>query len=98
MPDADDSEDANSSEGIQIRFEIVGPIKSSTLEQQHPDPEWEALSDVLYWSYCCRLQARRLQRSFIAQFPIGGRLFAFQRKLSLTTSFDEHSFVVAAGN
>lgn len=98
MAKVTESEDGSSSPGFRLQLQIVGPIKSSTLELDHPDPEWQGLSDLLYWSYCCRLQAVRLQRSFIAQFPVGERLYTFQRKLFMATSFDEHSFFVAAGN
>ncbi len=98
MTKSTEKEDCDSYPSLVLQFQIVGPIKSSTLELDHPDPEWQGLSDLLYWSYCCRLQAVRLQRSFIAQFPVGGRLYTSQRKLFMATSFDEHSFFVAAGN
>lgn len=83
---------------LRLTFRIVGPIRSSTLERDHPDPEWQALSDLLYWSWCCRLQASRLRHSFLAQFPLGKRPYVRQRYLFATTSFDEHAFTVAAGN
>lgn len=96
------AESVDSPEGetqpLRLTFRIVGPIRSSTLERDHPDPEWQALSDLLYWSWCCRLQAGRLRHSFLAQFPSGTRRYVEQRYLFATTSFDEHAFTVAAGN
>lgn len=91
-------EDDGTSQVIKIEARIVGPLRRSTLETDHPDPEWQSLGDVLYWSFCCRLQANRLAQSFMSEFPLGKRLYAFQRKRFATTSFDEHALVLAAGN
>jgi hypothetical protein len=40
---------------------ITGPIRRSTLETDHLDPEWQSLTDVLSWAFCCRLQIARLR-------------------------------------
>jgi len=83
---------------FEFKFKIVGPLKRSTLEAGHPDPEWEALTDVVHWSFCSRLQAERLGKSFLAEVPWWSGLFAFQRKRFSTTSYDEHCLMVATGN
>lgn len=83
---------------MRIEGRIVGPLRRSTLETDHPDPEWQSLGDVLYWSASCRLQATRLAQSFRSEFPIGTRLYVFQRKRFVSTSFDEHALTIAAGN
>src|ERR1044071_4215746 len=84
-------------EPMVVEFEIVGPLKRSTLETGHPDPEWEALTDILNWSWCSRLQADRLKCSFLQEAP-WGRPYVHQRKRFATTSYDEHCFMVATGN
>jgi hypothetical protein len=91
-------EDDGASQVIRLEARIVGPLRRSTLETDHPDPEWQSLGDVLYWSFCCRLEATRLAQSFMSEFPLGKRLYVFQRKRFATTSFDEHALVIAAGN
>jgi hypothetical protein len=32
--------------GFRLECRIVGPIKRSTLEEKHPDREWEAATDL----------------------------------------------------
>jgi hypothetical protein len=93
-----DNEEVRDSQTIRLEGRIVGPIRRSTLGTDHPDPEWQSVGDVLYWSFCCRLQATRLAQSFMSEFPFGKRLYTFQRKRFATTSFDEHNLVIAAGN
>lgn len=93
-----DNGDDGTPQVIRLEARIVGPLRRSTLETDHPDPEWQSLGDVHYWSFCCRLQAVRLAQSFMSEFPLGKRPYTFQRKRFATTSFDEHAFVIAAGN
>jgi hypothetical protein len=83
---------------IRIEGSVVGPLKRSTLDLGHPDPEWQALGDLLYWAWCFRLQASRLSNSVKSEFPIGVRPYVQQRKLFATTSYDEHIFLVTAGH
>lgn len=84
--------------GLTVTFKNVGPLKRSTLERDHPDPEWERLSDAEWWSFCTRLQAKRLIDSLRAEFPVGQRPYWKARKLFAATSFDLHSFLVAGRN
>jgi hypothetical protein len=83
-------------EGFRVEFKIVGPIKRSTLGEKHPDYEWEATNDVRYWSFCTRMQAERLERSFVAEFPWSGagRAVVMERRFS-TTSYDEHCLAIS---
>jgi hypothetical protein len=82
-----------------IRLELVGPLKRTTLEKGYVDPEWQALGDLVYWSWCCRLQAVRLRASLLAEFGAWGmgRKVASERRFS-STSYDEHAIAVAATN
>jgi hypothetical protein len=95
--DANKEEDEQS--GFRLEVRIVGPIKRSTLEEKHPDREWETTNDVRYWSYCTLAQAGRLVRSFAAEMPwnSSGRRIVMERRFS-ETSYDEHCLVVAATN
>lgn len=92
-----DSKDEQS--GYQVEFRVVGPIKRSTLETKPVDRVWEAASDVRYWSFCTRMQAGRLLRSFAAEMPWSsrGRSIVMERRFS-ETSYDDHCLAVAATN
>jgi hypothetical protein len=85
--------------GFCLELEIVGPVKRSTLEEKHPDREWETTSDVRYWAFCTRTQASRLVRSFGAEMPWSnsGRSIVRERRFA-ETSYDEHCLAVAAAN
>jgi hypothetical protein len=85
--------------GFRLECRIVGPIKRSTLEEKHPDREWETTTDLRYWAFCTRMQAGRLCRSFNAEMPWSstGRVLVMERRFS-ETSYDEHCLVVAATN
>ena len=84
---------------FRVEFKIVGPIKRSTLEEAHPDREWETTNDLRYWSFCTRMQAGRLLRSLTAEMPWSsdGRRIVMERRFS-ETSYDEHCLVGAATN
>ena len=84
--------------GVTVTFTISSPLKRSTLERDHPDPEWERLTDAEWWSFCTRLQAMRLGRSLSSEFPIGQTPYWISRKLFATTSYDLHCLLVAGGN
>lgn len=75
------------SERPAIRLELVGPLKRTTLEQGRVDPEWQAVGDLVYWSWCCRLQAARLRASLLAEFGAWGkgRKVAGERRFSSTS-------------
>jgi len=98
VEDGEDIGPAAGSALFEVEFQFVGPLKRSTLETGHPDPEWEALGDVLYWSFSSRLQADRLRRSFLAELSWWAGLYVFRRKRFSTTSYDEHCLMVATGN
>jgi hypothetical protein len=85
--------------GFLLECRIVGPIKRSTLEEKHPDRDWETTTDVRYWAFCTRTQAGRLFRSFAAEIPWSsiGRRIVMERRFS-ETSYDEHCLIVAATN
>lgn len=85
-------------DGLTVRFKISGSLKRSTLERDHPDPEWERLTDAQWWTFCTRLQAERLGDSLRSEFPIGSTLYWISRKLFATTSYDLHCLLVAGGN
>lgn len=86
--------------GSWVQLKLAGAVKRSTLETSQPDPEWEAVSDVRNWSWCCRLQAERLRSSFRAEFPWSSkpRQDLSQERRFATTSYDVHCFLVAAAN
>lgn len=94
-----ESESQERQEDFRFEARVVGPIQRSTLEEKHPDREWEATNDVRYWSYCTRMQAERLGRSFSLELPWNRsqRTVVMERRFS-TTSYDEHCLVVAASN
>lgn len=98
MEEQNQSSDDQARGGIEIKGTVVGPLKRSTLDRGHPDPEWQALGDLLYWSLCFRLQATRLSNSIRSEFPIEPRPYVHQRKLFAATSYDEHMLLVTAGN
>jgi hypothetical protein len=79
-------------------YPVVGTLQRSTHEEMHPDSEWQAVSDVLYWSWCIRLQAGRLRGDIQSELTSRSRLYPWQRKRFATTSFDEHVLVVAGGS
>ena len=79
-------------------FRMTGPLTRSTLERDHPDPEWERLTDVQAWCWNTRLQAKRFQQSLSSEFRSGDSLHAFQWRLFATTSYDEHCLMSAAHN
>lgn len=79
-------------------YQAMGPVIRSTHEEMHPDSEWQAVNDVLYWSWCLRLQASRLRSGVDAELTSAAKLYAWQRKRFATTSFDEHGLVVAGGS
>ncbi len=87
-------------DGSRVQMKMVGPLKRSTFERHQPDPEWESVTDVRHWSWCCRLQADRLRTSFLAEFPwqsVRKHHVPQERRFS-TTSYDEHCLFVAAAN
>lgn len=84
---------------VKVTLKPVGPIKRSTFQEEAPDKVEEAINDILHWSWSTRLQLRRLGQSLQAEFGAWGvrPLVRARRQLS-ATSYDEHIFVVAAGN
>ncbi len=87
-------------DGSKVQMKMVGPLKRSTFEKNQPDPEWESVSDVRHWSWCCRVQLDRLRTSFLAEFPwrsVRKHDVPQERRFS-TTSYDEHCLFVAAAN
>ena len=83
---------------MRVTFEIVGPLTRSTLECDHPDPQWERLSDAQYWCECTRRQAGRFERSVHAELRRRPGLLAFARRSFAATSFDEHCLLVTGRN
>lgn len=83
---------------MRVQFQIVGSLKRSTLDRSYPDPEWQALTDVLQWSWSCRLQASRLRRSFLKELTPRQELYVFEWRHLSATSYDDHCLATAAAN
>ena len=99
MPETESTKQKLKDRLLHVRLEIVGPITRSTLEEGWVDPEWEALSDLVYWCWCCRFQAARLQASLLNEFMPSGKVrHVLAERAFAGTSYDEHCFLVAATN
>ena len=84
---------------LHVRLEGVGPITRSTMDPGRVDPEWEALSDLVYWCWCCRFQAARLQTSLLNEFTYWRKVrHVLAERAFAATSYDEHCLLVAATN
>ena len=84
---------------LHVRLEGVGPITRSTLDPGRVDTEWEALSDLVYWCWCCRFQGSRLQASLLNEFTSWGKLRRVLAERAFgRASYDEHCLLVAATN
>lgn len=83
----------------KLILQIVGPMKRSTFQEEAPDPIEEAINDILHWSWSTRLQIRRFGQSRRDEFKAWGvRPLVHARRQFSGTSYDEHIFLVAAGN
>ena len=83
---------------IRVVFKLVGPLKRSTLDRADPDPAKQALDDVLFWLWSSRVQITRLRRSFLRELPKRPVPRLTSRRRFARTSYDEHSFLIAARN
>jgi hypothetical protein len=83
----------------RVTLQIVGPMRRSTFQEEAPDPVAEVINDILHWSWSTRLQLRRFRESLRAEFDAWGlRPQVRARRHFSGTSYDEHTFLVAAGN
>lgn len=80
----------------KITFEVVGPITRSTVGNEVPDPDEEALNDLLHWVWSWRLQVSRLGKSTEAQYSEAKPLD--QRRSRSAASYDEHALAVVGWN
>jgi hypothetical protein len=80
----------------RITFKGVGPLTRSTVGDEVPDPNEEALSVLLHWIWSWRVQVQRL---FESTKDEGSGLDAIERRKSVSkASYDEHILAVAGGN
>jgi hypothetical protein len=79
-----------------VTFKAVGPITRSTVGEGQPDPEEEALNDVLHWIWSWQLQVDRLRESTFSN-P-SGEIPLEYRKSSSRASYDEHMVAVVGWN
>jgi hypothetical protein len=79
-----------------VTFKAVGPITRSTVGEGLPDPEEEALNDVLHWIWSWQLQVDRLRESTFTN-PSGENPLEY-RKSSSRASYDEHIVAVVGWN
>jgi len=83
----------------KVTLQVVGPMKRSTFQEEHPDPVEEAINDILHWSWSTRLQMHRFGQSLRAEFKAwGARPQVRARRQFSSTSYDEHVLLVAAAN
>jgi hypothetical protein len=79
-----------------VTFRSVGPVTRTTVGEGKPDPEEEALGDVLHWIWSWHLQVDRLRESTLRVTGTGTPLES--RKASSRTSYEEHILSVAGWN
>jgi hypothetical protein len=79
-----------------VTFRAVGPITRSTVGEGLPNPEEEALNDVLHWIWSWQLQVDRLRESAFNN-PSGETPLDY-RKASSRASYDEHIMAVVGWN
>jgi hypothetical protein len=80
----------------RVMFKGVGPLTRSTVGDEVPDPNEEALSDVLHWIWSWRVQVRRLVES-TKEEGLGADALE-QRKSLSKVSYDEHLLAVVGWN
>lgn len=81
---------------ITITFRSVGPVTRTTVGEGTPDPEEEALGDVLHWIWSWHIQVARFHESTLRETGSGTLLES--RKASSRTSYEEHLLSVAGWN
>lgn len=84
---------------IEVKFQIIGPIKRSTFDHKNADLESEAIEDLFHWLWSTRLQITRFRHSLVSEFDYlcKGSSLKARRRFS-ATSYDEHILLVAAAN
>lgn len=79
-----------------VTFRSVGPVTRTTVGEGKPDPEEEALGDLLHWIWIWHLQVGRLHESTLRATGTGTPLES--RRASSRTSYEEHILSVAGWN
>lgn len=79
-----------------VTFTSVGPVTRTTVGKGKPDPEVEALGDLLHWIWSWHLQVGRLHES--TRRATGSETPLESRRASSRTSYEEHMLFVAGWN
>lgn len=90
----------NEPKTVRITFKGVGPLTRSTIGNDVPDPDEQAISDTLHWIWSWQVQLGRFRQSTNAERSIdqAGQSGLECRKIFSRTSFDEHMLMVVGRN
>ena len=85
---------------LRVTFKGVGPLTRSTVGNDMPDPDEQAISDTLHWIWNWQVQLERLLQSTDEKWSIdhANKSGLECRKIYSRTSFDVHMLLVVGRN